>query len=194
MKKLFAALMCVMAVALVGCKPEDPNKSGTDVKDVDVTKVDDKTEKCWAIGITGTVDDIEASQVSYFWGTEKAVVEEAQEELKAFDEMTQKYGLTLNITVKYMEADPKSEEACKQQDEATQKEYEESGECWKITMSAGMLSEEYYVWGHDVTIKIAEAQMEAMLKNYGITSGYEIKHEKVEAENAEACEKNNKVY
>ena len=93
-----------------------------------------------------------------------------------------------------MEADPKSEEACKQQDEATQKEYEESGECWKIMMSAGMLSEEYYVWGHEVTVKIAEAQMEAMLKNYGITSGYEIKHEKVEAENAEACEKNNKVY
>ena len=192
MKKLFAALMCVMAIAMVGCKPNDPVKSGTNVKDVDASKLDNTTEKCWAIGITGTVDDLEDSQVSYYWGTEQGVVEEAQNQLNEYEAMCKQYGLTLNLTIKYLEADPNTKEACMKQDEAAKKEYEESGECWKVTVKTARLTQERYVWGHEVTIKMAEAEMEAMLKNYGITTGYEITHEKVEAENEDACEKMNK--
>jgi len=192
MKKVFFALMCVATLVMVGCKNSDPNKSGTNVKDVDINKVDNKTEKCWAIGATGSVDGIEEATINYAWGTEKDIVQEAQDMLAEYDEMASTLGLTLELTVKYQEAEPNTMEDCAKQDEAAQKEYTESGNCWKVSVKSPMYSEDQYIWGHEATVKIAIAEIQAMLKNYGITTGVEINYDKTDAADPDSCEKNNK--
>ena len=60
------ALMCAVVAVLFACKP-----NGVSVKDMDATKVDNTTPKCWAYTIVysdGTTTE------GYFWGTEQATV------------------------------------------------------------------------------------------------------------------------
>ena len=66
MKKIQLALMCAVVAVLFACKP-----NGVSVKDMDATKLDNTTAKCWAYTIVysdGTTTE------GYFWGTEQATV------------------------------------------------------------------------------------------------------------------------
>ena len=198
MKKIFLALMCVAALAMVSCdNSKDPNKSGTNVKDVDVTKLDATTEKCWAVGTTAKVNDISDAVTNYYWGTEKAIVEEAQDELKEYEEMCKQYGLTLELVVKYSEASPKDKAACKQMDDAAEKEYLESGNCWKINVTAGtVFSQDVYMWGHESAVLIGEMEgkvmIEEMIKQYGLSLEVKTSHEKADFKDPDSCEAQNK--
>lgn len=203
MKKFFLALMCVATLAMVGCsnKSNDPVKDGTNVKDADPAKVDNTVSKCWAIGMTGKVNDIEESKVNYYWGTEKAVVLRAQDDLAEYEEMAKKWGLTLEVTIKYSEATPETEEACQELDKAAEKEYEESGECWKITISAGtIVSEDVYMWGHESAVLIgeieakqmAEAYLAPYIEQYGLKIEVKTSHEKADYKDPDSCEAQNK--
>ena len=75
MKKFVAALLCVAAITLVGCK-SDPLATGTRADKLtaeQIEKMDNKTEKCWHIAIRVTVNGQTETSDGYEWGTEQEI-------------------------------------------------------------------------------------------------------------------------
>ncbi|MGM9825983.1 MAG: hypothetical protein ACI3Z8_06050 [Paludibacteraceae bacterium] len=70
MKKIQLALMCAVVAVLFACKP-----NGVSVKDMDATKLDNTTAKCW--GYTLIYSDGKTTD-GYMWGTEQHVVKYLQ--------------------------------------------------------------------------------------------------------------------
>jgi hypothetical protein len=70
MKKIFYSIFAVAALALTSCA----GAGGVNPLDLDASKCDDKTEKCWkyTVSVAGVSED------AYVWGTEKYVVEVLQ--------------------------------------------------------------------------------------------------------------------
>ena len=66
MKKIQLALMCAVVAVLFACKP-----NGVSVMDMDATKLDNTTEKCWAYTIV--YSDGQTTE-AYLWGTEQEIV------------------------------------------------------------------------------------------------------------------------
>ena len=66
MKKIQLALMCAVVAVLFACKP-----NGVSVKDIDATKLDNTTPKCWAYTIV--YSDGKTTE-AYLWGTEQEIV------------------------------------------------------------------------------------------------------------------------
>ena len=74
MKKIQLALMCAVVAVLFACKP-----NGVSVKDMDATKLDNTTAKCWAYTLIysdGKTTD------GYLWGTEQYCVSYLQTIIK----------------------------------------------------------------------------------------------------------------
>lgn len=70
MKKFSLMLLCVVGLAFTACEPN--------VENLDPSKLDDTTERCWAI--TYTLYGVSAT--TYTWGTEAVIaysVKESQE-------------------------------------------------------------------------------------------------------------------
>lgn len=70
MKKIFFSIFAVAALALTSCA----GAGGANVLDMDPSKCDDTTEKCWKYTLTYAG----VSADTYLWGTEKVVVEAIQ--------------------------------------------------------------------------------------------------------------------
>ena len=182
MKKVFLALMCVAAIAMTSCS-NDPSKSGKDVKDVDVTKLDDKTEKCWALGATVSLNGVDDSMNYTVWATEKEAVASAQELLAELEATAKEVGVTMDITVKYKEwTDASDETSCAKQAQAYDKEYEDASECWELSMSLGTLSETSYIWGHEIQLEMTKVMAEKQL------AGVNVSYKTVDAKDEDACE------
>jgi len=196
MKKFFFALMCIAAVTLVGCKTNDPNKSGTNAENVDPTKVDDKTDKCWAVGITETLNGAKRSYSMAVWGTEKEVVEQCQEWLKTEEEGKKAFGESYTISVKYLEfSDAKDEAACEKQEKVYEEEYEAGSECFEYTLnytySGQAMKEVGYVWCTEFEMEMAKGVNIAYAEEYGLKD-VTFTWKTVAAENEDACEALNK--
>jgi hypothetical protein len=73
MKKIFYSIFAVAALALTSCAAG----GGANILDLDASKCDDTTEKCWKY--TAKHDATGVSADTYLWATEKAVVEAAQQ-------------------------------------------------------------------------------------------------------------------
>ena len=74
MKKIQLALMCAVVAVLFACKP-----NGVSVKDMDATKLDNTTAKCWAYTIV--YSDGQTTE-AYLWGTEQEIVLKLQTVIK----------------------------------------------------------------------------------------------------------------
>ena len=75
MKKFFAALLCVAAITLVGCK-SDPLATGTKGSSLTpekVEKMDNTTEKCWHFAVRATYRGESVTEDSYVWCTERVI-------------------------------------------------------------------------------------------------------------------------
>ena len=70
MKKIFYSIFAVAALALTSCA-----SGGANVLDMDPSKCDDTTEKCWKY----TISYAGYSADAYIWGTEAEVVEYLKE-------------------------------------------------------------------------------------------------------------------
>ena len=68
MKKIFFSIFAVAALALTSCAG---GAGAANVLDMDASKCDDTTEKCWKYTLTYAGVSADA----YAWGTEKTVVE-----------------------------------------------------------------------------------------------------------------------
>ena len=68
MKKIFYSIFAVAALALTSCAG---GAGGVNPLDLDASKCDNETEKCWkyTVSVAGVSED------AYVWGTEKYVVE-----------------------------------------------------------------------------------------------------------------------
>lgn len=93
MKKILFAMLAVAGLALVGCEDK-----GVNVMDIDASKLDSITEKCWKYTIK------EFKETSYIWCSEKELVE-----------LFQSYntsGTTHTLTVNYKETPAEDKEGC----------------------------------------------------------------------------------
>lgn len=91
MKKIFFAIFALAALALTSCE-----KKGVNVMDVDASKLDGTTAKCWKYTIK------EFQETSYVWCTEKELVE-----------LFQSYNNNgAKLTVNYEEATAADPDAC----------------------------------------------------------------------------------
>ena len=71
MKKIFIALVCVLALGMTSCQKN--------VMDVDASKLDDTKMACWMYTISSSQVEITV----YFWGTEQDLVSTVQLAVKA---------------------------------------------------------------------------------------------------------------
>ena len=71
MKKIFYSIFAVAALALTSCAG---GAGAANVLDMDASKCDDTTEKCWKYTLTYAGVSTDA----HLWGTEKSVVEAIQ--------------------------------------------------------------------------------------------------------------------
>ena len=95
MKKIFLSFFAVAALALTSC---GGGAGAANVLDMDASKCDDTTEKCWKYTASYAGVDVDA----HLWGTEKLVVETIQ----------QTYGAVSGYKVTLSPADADSMEAC----------------------------------------------------------------------------------
>ena len=79
--------------------PPVPEYEGVDVRDIDPSKCDDTTDKCWKY----TISYAGASASAYVWCTEKIVVEALQQTLEASDP---------GYTATFWESPAENAEAC----------------------------------------------------------------------------------
>ena len=100
MKKIQLALMCAVVAVLFACKP-----NGVSVKDMDATKLDNTTAKCWAY--TLIYSDGKKTD-GYLWGTEQYVVTYLQAFIKSAPSTTA--GEPKDIT--YKADGTKDEQSC----------------------------------------------------------------------------------
>ena len=92
MKKILFAIFAVAALALTSCEGK-----GVNVMDIDASKLDNTTPKCWKYTIK------EFKETSYIWCTERELVELFQSYNKS--------GYS-GLTVHYKEASATDKEAC----------------------------------------------------------------------------------
>lgn len=95
MKKIFFSIFAVAALALTSCAG---GAGAANVLDMDASKCDDTTEKCWVYTVSYAGVDAD----THLWGTEKFLVETIQ---KA-------YGTLSGYKVTLSPADADSMEAC----------------------------------------------------------------------------------
>lgn len=162
-QKLFIALLCMAGVFFLGACNNGINNVNPD--DVDLSKLDNKTEKCWEV--TRTVANV--SETAYFWGTEYMLVYAMQQEQK----------LSGGIGKwSYKESNEKDEASC----ESKNPDYEPSY-CWKITLSNGFQTMVNYIWSDEEGAKQYIATYEK--------TGWRASYAKADANDEDSCEKLN---
>ena len=114
MKKFFAALLCVAAITLVGCK-SDPLATGTKGSKLtveEIQKMDNTTEKCWHIAARATVQGTTQEEDSYVWCTEQWVATIVKASYDAMKATYDQSGVDASFEVAYSSSSAKTEEEC----------------------------------------------------------------------------------
>lgn len=70
MKKVLFALLGAVAIVLASCNPLTVGVKGSSLTAEKVANMDNKTEKCWHLAETYTVDSKKVQEDGYIWGTE----------------------------------------------------------------------------------------------------------------------------
>ena len=124
MKKFFAALLCVAAITLVGCK-SDPLATGTKGSKLtteQIEKMDNTTEKCWHIAARATVNGTTVDEDSYVWCTEQWVASIVKASYEAMVATYKNAGVSYTCEVAYSPSSAKTEEECDKLAEEAQKD------------------------------------------------------------------------
>lgn len=123
MKKFFAALLCVAAITLVGCK-SDPLATGTKGSTLtteQIEKMDNTTEKCWHIAARATVNGTTAEEDSYVWCTEQWVATIVKASYDAMEATYKNAGVSYTCEVAYSASSATTEDDCKKLNEEAEK-------------------------------------------------------------------------
>ena len=180
MKKVFLALMCVAAIALVGCNKattSDPVPGGTKGSTLTPEKIatlDNTTEKCWHVGSGGAYGGQTAIEEGYMWGTERDAAEWAYECYQMSKAFPGSYEYS------YKESDAKTEEECDKLDKAVRQDEEADYACWSLSYDMAGATITAYYWND-------EEGMDAMAAAYKSRLGVDCKIAKADAKDEDAC-------
>ncbi len=144
----------------------EPTINGNTIDNIDMSTLDNTTEKCWEI----TSSIANTSATAFMWGTEYEIVlilKEAQSYVSA------------DMAYSYKENTAKTEDAC----EAQNPNYEGQKACWEVTMYMGGTTMTTYMWDTESAI----AQYITMYTTYGWNVTYKITDEP----NEDSCEARN---
>ena len=117
MKKLFASILCLVALTIVSCTPGALNPSGggkdvSDMTDADIRKLDNKTEKCWKIKMLISYMGSSDKSEDYMWATEREVAQECKDRLELVEKTYEGYRFDATVKIAYGEVSAKNEDAC----------------------------------------------------------------------------------
>ena len=187
MKKVFLALMCVAAIALVGCKgtASNPLPGGTNGSSLTPDKIaalDNTTEKCWQLGIGASVMGHSEVSYDYMWCTEREAAQWAYSCYQAAKGM-----MVGKAEYAYKESSAKTVEECNKLAEQARQEgqggddWGEDYNCYQVYYSyAGSTIVVSYMWNDEEGI---ESYISAMSN----ASGIDYKYKEVDADDQEAC-------
>ena len=189
MKKVFLALMCVAAIALVGCKgtannPLPGGTNGSSLTPEKIAALDNTTEKCWQLGIGATVLGHSEVSYDYMWCTERQAAEWAYECYQAAKAMA-----LGKAEYAYKESSAKTVEECNKLAEEAEKEnlddldddLDDDLECFQIYYNYGGTELTYtYMWSD-------EQSVENMIASLHNSTGIDYKYRTVAADDSDSC-------
>ena len=186
MKKVFLALMCVAAIALVGCKgtasnPLPGGTNGSSLTPEKIAKLDNTVEKCWQLGIGATVMGHSEVSYDYMWCTEQEAAQWAYECYQAA-----KHLAVGSAEYAYKESSAKTVEECNKLAQEAEKENggdddDEDFDCWKISYEIAGYTQTMYSWN-------TEEGVAAIVESYKSTLGVTCNVEKIKDKDADSCQ------
>lgn len=186
MKKVFLALMCVAAIALVGCKgtASNPLPGGTNGSSLTPDKIaalDNTTEKCWQLGIGASAGSHSEVTYDYMWCTEREAAQWAYE----CYQLAKSVAVGVSAEYAYKESSAKTVEECNKLAEEAAKEngedWDDDFECYQIYYVLGGTELSYtYMWSD-------EQSVENMIASLHNSTGMDYKYRTVDADDSDSC-------
>ena len=188
MKKVFLALMCVAAIALVGCKgtasnPLPGGTNGSSLTPEKIAKLNNTDEKCWQLGIGVSAGGHSEVSYDYMWCTEQEAAQWAYECYQASKLMP-----VGSAEYAYKESSAKTVEECNKLAEEAEKENggdddDENASCWEIYSEiAGTTQTMQLIWTSEEGVKEFVAAL-----NNAAGGAITYKYKKVDADSEDKC-------
>jgi len=190
MKKVFLALMCVAAIALVGCKgtasnPLPGGTNGSSLTPEKIAALDNTVEKCWQLGIGASAGGHSEVSYDYMWCTEREAAQWAYECYQASKLMP-----VGSAEYAYKESSAKTVEECNKLAEEAAKENgddwgddDENAACWEIYAEIAGTTQTYQlIWTSEEGV---EEFVAALNKAAGGIMTY--KYQKIDADTEDEC-------
>lgn len=188
MKKVFLALLCVAAIALVGCKgtasnPLPGGTNGSSLTPAKIAALDNTVEKCWQLGIGASAGGHSEVSYDYMWCTEREAAQWAYECYQASKLMP-----VGSAEYAYKESSAKTVEECNKLAQEAEKENggdddDENASCWEIYSEiAGTTQTMQLIWTSEEGVKEFVAAL-----NNAAGGAITYKYKKIDADTEDEC-------